>query len=214
MSNYLGSLKRQMVCSVIAGGLALSLGLGFAVAQDKPTSDQILRSLKPTTRSLSVSPAEAAKQAEDSRFINELRKRETTRSLSVSEREKVAVIAKDKPKIDLEINFDFNSDQISKSAMPTVDALAKALNDSAIKGGTFMLAGYTDAKGAEDYNQGLSERRAAAVKQILVEKYGITAENLMTVGYGETHLKDTAHPDSGVNRRVGVVNMQSDVAGK
>jgi outer membrane protein OmpA-like peptidoglycan-associated protein len=205
-----------MVCTAIAGGLMLSLGLGYAAAQSQPSSDQIVHSLTPkhTTRSLSVTPAEAAKQAEDARFLNDIRKRETTRSLSVGEREKVAVIAKDKPKIDLEINFDFNSDQISKSAMPTVDALAKALNDSAIKGGTFMLAGYTDAKGSEDYNQGLSERRAAAVKHILVEKYGIAADNLMTVGYGETHLKDQAHPDSGVNRRVGVVNMQSDVAGK
>jgi len=216
MSNYLGSLKRQMVCTVIAGGLALSFGLGSAVAQNQPTSDQILHSLTPkhTTRSLSVSPAEAAKQAEENRFINDIRKRETTRSLSVGEREKVAVIAKDKPKIDLEINFDFNSDQISKSAMSTMDALAKALNDSAIKGSTFMLAGYTDAKGSDEYNQGLSERRAAAVKEMLVEKYGISADNLMTVGYGETHLKDPEHPYDGSNRRVAVVNMASNVAGK
>jgi outer membrane protein OmpA-like peptidoglycan-associated protein len=216
MSNYLGSLKRQLVCTVFAGGLALSLGLGFAVAGEQPTSDAIVNSLtpKPTTRSLSVTPAEAAKQAEDAKFINDIRKRELTRSLSVGEREKVAVIAKDKPKIDLEINFDFNSDQISKSALPTVEALAKALNNSTIKGSTFMLAGYTDAKGSEDYNQGLSERRAAAVRKILVDKYGITADKLMTVGYGETHLKNESNPNDPSNRRVAVVNMESNVAGK
>jgi outer membrane protein OmpA-like peptidoglycan-associated protein len=214
--SYLGNLKRHMARTAIAGGLVLSLGLGFAVAQSQPSSDQILHSLTPqhTTRSLSVSPEEQAKQAEDAKFINDIKKREVTRSLSVGEREKVAVIAKDKPKIDLEINFDFNSDRISKSAMPTVDALAKALNDKTIKGSTFMLAGYTDAKGSEDYNQGLSERRAAAVKKILVDKYGIAAENLMTAGYGKTHLKDAANPYDAVNRRVGVVNMESSVAGK
>jgi outer membrane protein OmpA-like peptidoglycan-associated protein len=215
MSSYLESLKRHMARTAIAGGLVLTLGLGFAVAQSQPSSDQILNSLTPkhTTRSLST-PAEQAKQAEDAKFINDIKKREITRSLSVGEREKVAVIAKDKPKIDLEINFEFNSDRISKSAMPTVDALAKALNDSAIKGSTFMLAGYTDAKGSEEYNQGLSERRAAAVKKILTEKYGIAAGNLMTAGYGETHLKDPANPYAAANRRVGVVNMESNVAGK
>jgi outer membrane protein OmpA-like peptidoglycan-associated protein len=216
MSNYLGSLKRQMARTAIAGGLVLTLGLGFAVAQSQPSSDQILNSLTPkhTTRSLSVTPQEQAKQAEDAKFIEDIKKREVTRSLSVGEREKVAVIAKDKPKIDLEINFEFNSDTISKSAMPTVDALAKALNDSAIKGSTFMLAGYTDAKGSEDYNQDLSERRAAAVKRILVEKYGIAANDLVTTGYGKTHLKEPEHPYAGANRRVAVVNMASDVAKK
>ena len=216
MSNYLGSLKRHVARTAIAGGLVLSLGLSFAVAQSQPSSDQILHSLTPkhTTRSLSVTPQEQAKQAEDSKFINDIKNREATRSLSVGEREKVAVIAKDKPKIDLEINFDFNSDQISKSAMPTVDALAKALNDQAIKGSTFMLAGYTDAKGSDEYNQGLSERRAAAVKKILVDKYGIAPENLMTAGYGETHLKDASNPYAAANRRVAVVNMASNVAGK
>jgi outer membrane protein OmpA-like peptidoglycan-associated protein len=216
MSNYLGSLKRNMVSAVVAGGLAMSLGLGFALAGEQPNSDQIVKSLTPkhTTRSLAATPAEAAKIAEDKKFIDEIRNRPLTRSLSSGEREKVATIAQDRPKIDLEINFEFNSDQISKSAMPTVEALAKALNDAALKGSTVLVAGYTDAKGSEEYNQGLSERRANAVKQVLVDKYGITADNLMTAGYGKTHLKDAAHPFAAQNRRVGIVNMASNVAGK
>ena len=215
MLQYLGSLKRNMVSSVIVGGLALSLGIGFAAAGEQPTADQITRSLtpKPLTRSLSVSPAETAKTAEEGRFLNELRTRKT-RSLSLGEREKVATIAQDKPKIDLEINFEFNSDEISKSAMPTVEALAKALTDSAIKGSTFLVAGYTDAKGSEPYNQELSERRTDAVKRILVQKYGIAADTLMTAGYGKTHLKNASDPFAGENRRVAIVNMASKVAGK
>ena len=64
--SYLGSLKRHMARTAIAGGLVLTLGLGFAVAQSQPSSDQILNSLTPkrTTRSLSLSPAEQAKQAQ------------------------------------------------------------------------------------------------------------------------------------------------------
>ena len=71
----------------------------------------------------------------------------TTRSLSIGEREKIATIAKDKPSIDLEINFEFNSDRIGRAAASTVEALGKALTDPALKGNTFILAGHTDGKG-------------------------------------------------------------------
>ncbi len=113
MSQYLGSLKSNLVSFVVVGGLALSLGIGFAAAGEQPSSDQITRSLTPKTRGLTVSPAQTAKAAEEGRFIDGLRNRQS-RSLTLPEREKVATIAQDKPNIDLEIKFEFNSDQISK----------------------------------------------------------------------------------------------------
>ena len=90
--------------------------------------------------------------------------------------------------------------------MPQVTELGKALTSEDLKGRTFILAGFTDAKGSETYNQGLSERRADAVKQFLTEKYGIEAGNLVTVGYGLKQLKDPANPFAAENRRVQVVN--------
>jgi outer membrane protein OmpA-like peptidoglycan-associated protein len=57
--------------------------------------------------------------------------------------------------------------------MPQVTELGKALTSEDLKARTFILSGFTDAKGSETYNQGLSERRADAVKQFLSEKYGI-----------------------------------------
>ena len=68
--------------------------------------------------------------------------------------------------------------------MPQVTELGKALTSADLKGRTFILAGFTDAKGSETYNQGLSERRADAVRQLLSKEYGIEAGNLVTVGYG------------------------------
>jgi outer membrane protein OmpA-like peptidoglycan-associated protein len=126
--------------------------------------------------------------------------------LSTEERDKIASIANSKPKIDLEITFDFNSAVIGSKAVPQVTELGKALTSEDLKGRTFILAGFTDAKGSETYNQGLSERRADAVKQFLTEKYGIDAGNLVTVGYGLKQLKDPANPFAAENRRVQVVN--------
>jgi outer membrane protein OmpA-like peptidoglycan-associated protein len=216
MSNNFGGLGLKVAYSVMAGSLALALGIGFAGAGEQPSAATIINSLtpKPLTRGLSASPAEAAKNAEEGRFIGTLRNR-TTRSLSMGERDQIATIAKERPSIDLEINFEFNSDRIGRAALPTVEALGKALTDPALKGNTFILAGHTDAKGKPAYNQSLSERRADAVKEFLIEKYSIPATTLVTAGYGQTRLKNTKEPFAAENRRVAIVNMaDSKVADK
>jgi outer membrane protein OmpA-like peptidoglycan-associated protein len=206
MSDTFGRLEHRLISSAIVGSLALVLGIGYAAAQNQPSSTTIINKLtpKPTTRGLT--PADAAKNAADEKFIDSLRSR-TTRSLSVGEREKIADVTKDKPSIDLEINFEFNSAQIGARATPQVNELGKALTDPNLKGNTFILAGYADAKGNDSYNQQLSERRAESVKQYLVEKFGISASNLVTAGYGKTHLKNTSDPYAAENRRVAVSNM-------
>jgi outer membrane protein OmpA-like peptidoglycan-associated protein len=196
--------KIQFFGIVLAAGLALSSALSFAA--EKRSADDIINALKPqVTRGLTTSPADAARSADETRFLDELRNR-PTRSLSTEERNKIASIANSKPKIDLEINFEFNSAVIGSKAMPQVTELGKALTSADLKGRTFILAGFTDAKGSETYNQGLSERRADAVRQFLSQKYGIAQGNLVTVGYGATQLKDPANPLAAENRRVQVIN--------
>jgi outer membrane protein OmpA-like peptidoglycan-associated protein len=138
--------------------------------------------------------------------VDTLRNRRT-RSLTSDERDKIASLAKTRPSIDLEINFDFDSAAIGPNATPQVTALGEALASPDLKGVTFVLAGHTDAKGTDAYNQGLSERRAESVKRFLQEKYGIEANQLVTVGYGKTQLKNQTDPLSGENRRVQVVNV-------
>jgi outer membrane protein OmpA-like peptidoglycan-associated protein len=206
MSNNFWRLGLKLGYSVIVGGVAVALGVGFARAAET-SSSSIVNSLtpKPLTRTLST-PVDTAKAAEDEKFINSVRNR-TTRSLSVDEREKIATIAKDKPSIDLDINFEFNSARIGKAAARQVNELGKALIDPALKGNTFVLAGYADKSGKAPYNQMLSERRAASVKQYLVEKYEIPAATLVTVGYGSTHFKNEKDPYADENRRVAVSNV-------
>jgi outer membrane protein OmpA-like peptidoglycan-associated protein len=215
MSTVFGQLGKAAVRSVFAAGIALSLSAGLAIAADDATEDQILRALTPKrlTRSLSTAPTDTAKAAEEAKFVNQIRNR-TTRSLSSGEREQIASIAKEKPSIDLEITFDYNSATISQKAMPAVTALGKALTNPDLKGTTFVLAGHTDAKGGDTYNQDLSERRADALKKYLMEKYGLAAADLVTVGYGKTKLKNAGNPAADENRRVQIVNMAtSKVAG-
>ena len=199
--------KINLACMIVAVGLALPSGLGMALAAEERSADEIIKALKPAriTRGLTTSPADAAHNAEDSKFVNSLRNR-PTRSLTVAEREQITSIAKKRPSIDLEVNFEYNSDHIASKAVSQVTALGDALSSADLKGGTFILAGHTDAKGSETYNQGLSERRAEAVRRFLSEKYGIEVSNLVTVGYGKTQLKNAAAPFGSENRRVQVIN--------
>lgn len=208
---------RAAMLSIVTVGAVLSFGMAAARAGDNVTEDQIIKALtpekKPLTRGLSVGPQTSpGLNADQAKFVQSVRGR-ATRSLSSTEREEIATIVQDKPKIDLEINFDYNSADISAKSLPSVQALGRALTNQDLKGSTFVVAGHTDAAGGEDYNQGLSERRADAIKRYLVDKYGINGTDLVTVGYGKSKLKDPSHPMADVNRRVQVVNMENKDTG-
>ena len=202
--------------SIVTFGAVLSMTAGVAFAGDTVSADKILGALKPksATRGLSVGPqVDTAAQAKEAGFVNTLRNRKT-RSLSLGERQEIAELAATKPKIDLEIQFDYNSADISKNSVTAVQELGKALSDASLKGSTFVVAGHTDAIGGEAYNQDLSERRADTIKKYLIEKYGIAGSDLVTVGYGKTKPKDANAPMDPINRRVQVVNMDTKTASK
>jgi outer membrane protein OmpA-like peptidoglycan-associated protein len=211
MSKISGRGSLAAILSLLTIGAALPTGM--AKAADNVTEDQILRALmpvdEPLTRGLSVDPqTQTDPAAAEGQLVQKLRNR-PTRSLSAAEREEIATIVKDKPKIDLEISFDYNSANISTKSLPSVQALGRALSSPGLKGSTFIVAGHTDAAGSDAYNQDLSERRADAIKRHLVDKFGLAGTELVTVGYGKTKLKDAANPLAEMNRRVQVVNMEN-----
>ncbi len=207
---------RNPTCAVLAAALMLGLAIAAARAAGPITPEQILNALtpKPVSRSLSAPAPDAAPAPDQSKFVNSLRNR-TTRSITLDERQELTTIAKNKPAIDIEIDFAYNSAQIGATAAPGVSALGKALSSPQLASGTFVLAGHTDGKGSDSFNQELSERRADAVKRYLIERYKLPAANLISVGYGKTMLKNKDNPLASENRRVQVVNMVTqNVAGK
>ncbi len=212
MSVDLAKLKRALACSLLAIGLALATGIGSALTAELPSVDQIVKALTPNlTRSLTLSPGESARNAEETQFLDTLRNR-TTRSLTLNEREKLATFAEDKPSIDIDMNFEYNSANLAPSEVSKARTLGEALSSSVFKGSTFLVEGHTDAKGGDTFNQRLSERRADTIKRFLVERYRIPAANLRPVGYGKTKLKNKDNPFGAENRRVRVVNMANEMA--
>jgi len=192
-----------------AAALAMFLaGRGTTCAADALTEEAIVKALTPTTyRSLTLTPVDNAGAAEK-KLLDSVRNR-AAHSLTPGEREEIAAAAAAKPSIDIEINFDFRSAKISRSAAAAVNTLGKALSNPDLKGTTFVLAGHTDGKGSLPYNQELSEKRVDTVKQYLIGHFKLSPTSLVAVGYGKTKLKNENDPFGPENRRVQVVNMDA-----
>src|SRR6202790_5614816 len=137
------SFHRLSALKAITLGAALSMTAGLAIAGDNNAfADQILnaRQRKPLTRGLSAgAQVDPAVKAREISFVATLRNRKT-RSLSLGEREEIAEIASTKPKIDLNIQFDYNSAEISQGSMSSVQELGKALSNPSLRGSTFVVA--------------------------------------------------------------------------
>jgi outer membrane protein OmpA-like peptidoglycan-associated protein len=195
-------MSRMFVKAGLAAGLAISLAGQPALAEDLSARQIQERLAAPKTRSLSVTPQLTS---DDLALVKRVRSQ--TRSLSLDDREQMAAIAAKRPKVDLEINFDYNSAEVTPKAEPQLNSLGKALTSVELAGSVIMLGGHTDAKGSDEYNQGLSERRAETVKRFLIDNYKIPAANLVTAGYGKKGPKNPSDLYAAENRRVEIVNM-------
>ena len=142
-------------------------------------------------------------------IIQQLRPSGKTRSLSQDRGIKIegTDLVETEASINLYINFDYNSAALRQDALITLDRLAAALKDQRLASLDFLIGGHTDAKGSDAFNLGLSDRRAKAVKDYLVQKQGVSASKLIDKGFGEGRLLDKADPLNGTNRRVQITTL-------
>lgn len=80
------------------------------------------------------------------------------------------------------VSFPFNESVIQASQMPTIDRVATYLKEH--PNVNVVINGYASPEGSEAYNLKLSQRRADAMKDLLVSKYGIDASRIEAVGHG------------------------------
>jgi outer membrane protein OmpA-like peptidoglycan-associated protein len=82
-----------------------------------------------------------------------------------------------------DVLFDTGKATLKPGAYTTIDRLANVLKEDAAR--KVLIEGHTDSVGSDEYNQSLSERRAASVQAALFER-GVAASQISTVGKGET----------------------------
>ena len=90
-------------------------------------------------------------------------------------------------KINLSINFDYDSSSLSQAGRRQAEALGAASEKLLRENpdGKIEITGYTDTHGSASYNQKLSEKRAATIKALLLDHYGIRYSQIKYSGRGE-----------------------------
>ncbi len=108
----------------------------------------------------------------------------------------------------LEIYFDLDSAEIKPEYYPEIEKFARYLKENPhIK---IEIQGHTDSSGSDEYNLILSQKRAEAVKKVLVEEFGIDPDRIVAKGYGETMpIASNDTPEGRAkNRRVIIVPIK------
>ena len=110
------------------------------------------------------------------------------------------------PRVDLDINFETGSWQLTPEQIDKLNVVADGLKRAIGRNPkeVFLIEGHTDAVGNDEDNLSLSDRRAESVAVALTEQFHVPPENLVTQGYGEQNLKVQTEGASRENRRVSV----------
>ncbi len=105
-------------------------------------------------------------------------------------------------RVELDVKFDFDKSKVKEESYADIKNLADFMKQYPQT--TTVVEGHTDSIGTDAYNQGLSERRANAVRDVLVNQYGIGGDRVNSVGYGESRpVADNAtSAGRAINRRV------------
>ena len=179
--------------------VAVLVGPTSGLAQKAADAGDMIESLHAVTNAPSGISAASLRQLAQESIRN--------RPGPAQNREPLAVQLYKLPQFTLEINFDYNSAVIRPDSYRAIGRIADALHHPTLLGYKFIVAGNTDASGSRDYNLKLSQQRADAVVEALTTTFRVPVSRVDAVGLGEEQLRDSAHPEAGVNRRVQLLNI-------
>jgi len=106
------------------------------------------------------------------------------------------------PSVGMPILFHFGKTTIVEQSRAFLNSVGEMMRSPQYQERTLVVEGHTDAVGTDSYNQRLSELRALAIKDYLVNEFGIHPYRLFPTGRGESILFRPDSPNDGVNRRV------------
>jgi OmpA-OmpF porin, OOP family len=111
------------------------------------------------------------------------------------------------PQLAVEIQFDSDSPIVRPEAYRTLGRIADTLSHPTLLPYKFLIVGHAESTGKREYNLTLSQRRADAIRNVLVTTFRISPKRLQAVGLGEEQLLDAAHPNAAINQRIQVISI-------
>lgn len=109
------------------------------------------------------------------------------------------------PTFNVDIKFDTDTPIVLPESYQTLGIIADALVQSTMLPYGFLVVGHIEANGKRESNALLSQRRADAIRDTLINTFKISSKRLQSVGLGEEQLLDAAHPAAPVNRQIQIM---------
>jgi OOP family OmpA-OmpF porin len=190
-----------LLLTFAASVAASAPGRGQSAAPAAPARDDIVNTLGKfeTGPELDI-PALKQKITERSKMRGKKEPEPAKRPLIVPE-------IKDLPTFNLAIQFDVDTPIILPDSYETVGRLADALVNAPLLPYTFLIVGHMDSNGKREANVILSQRRADAVRDVLVNTFKISSKRIQSLGLGEEQFIDQARPASPVNLQIQVLTL-------
>src|SRR4029077_4103705 len=111
------------------------------------------------------------------------------------------------PTFNADIQFDVDTPIVLPASYETLGRIADALTHSSLLPYTFLIVGHVESTGRRENNVLLSQRRADAIRDILINSFKISAKRLQSVGFGEEQLLDSARPNAPVNNQLQIMTL-------
>ena len=107
------------------------------------------------------------------------------------------------------MNFDFDKSEVKAEYFDEIKEVTDFM--AQYPDVIIELEGHTDSRGTEAYNLALSERRAAAVRQVMISRFGVVGSRISSKGFGESQPIASNDTDAGRadNRRVMTVIIKT-----
>jgi OmpA-OmpF porin, OOP family len=197
------SISRLRDLGLLAGILSLLAAPAPAArAQGTVTRDDIVAKL---------TGLDAAPDLDVTALREQVLKRSQSRSKNEpppSKRPPIAPELAKLPSFNVDIQFDTDTPIVQPQSYETLGRVADALVQSRMLPYGFLIVGHIEANGKRESNALLSQRRADAIRDTLVNTFKISSKRLQSVGLGEEQLLDAAHPNAPVNQQVQIMAFE------
>lgn len=186
---------------LLAGVVLVLLAAASASAQNAPTRDDIVAKLDKYQSDLELDVPALRQQVTE---------RSKSRGKSEPPPQKRPPIAPDLSKLpafNVDITFDVDTPIVQPESYQTVGRIADALMHSSLLPYNILIVGHIEANGKREANAILSQRRADAIREIMVNTFKISAKRIQSVGLGEEQLLDFARPTAPVNNQIQIMTL-------
>jgi outer membrane protein OmpA-like peptidoglycan-associated protein len=187
--------------ALVAGGLLWLAAASPTFAQGAPTRDDIVAKLDKYQSDLELDVPTLRQQVSE---------RSKSRGKNEPPPQKRTAIAPDLnklPAFNIDITFDVDTPIVQPESYQTIGRIADALVYSSMLPYTILIVGHIEANGKREANAILSQRRADAIREILVNTFKISAKRIQSVGLGEEQLLDSARPTAPVNNQIQIMTL-------